>query len=195
LAELTVAGEADESPEEAPGDGAVDDRGFRGLLPELTKLADEHTSEESVPTVASFLAWLAANDACSEASHRAVGEDAASPDDAVELMTFHRAKGLEWPAVAVIGLEDGIVPITYAATHEALAEERRLFYVALTRAENELWCSWARSGRLQGKARPRDRSPFLDAVEEAVRSDLPTDDIESRRARVKSLRAHLTAAG
>ena len=88
--------------------------------------------------------------------------------DGVELSTFHRAKGLEWPAVAVVGLEDGMVPIAYATTPDAVAEERRLLYVALTRAEDELWCSWAAHppGRRPDVAvrpvaapRPRSRKP------------------------------------
>ena len=70
----------------------------------------------------------------------------ASSEDrgAVELATFHRAKGLEWTAVCVAGLEDGYVPIVHAASDESRAEERRLLYVALTRASRELHCSWAR---------------------------------------------------
>ena len=53
---------------------------------------------------------------------------------AVELATFHRAKGLEWDAVSVVGLEQGFVPIVHAVTPDAEDEERRLLYVALTRA-------------------------------------------------------------
>ena len=52
----------------------------------------------------------------------------------MELATFHRAKGLEWTAVNVVGLEDGFVPIVYAQSDQARAEERRLLYVAITRA-------------------------------------------------------------
>ena len=53
----------------------------------------------------------------------------------IDLATFHAAKGLEWPIVHLAGLEDGLVPIGHARTEEAVAEERRLFYVAVTRAE------------------------------------------------------------
>ncbi len=65
--------------------------------------------------------------------------------DAVELATFHRSKGAEWASVCVTGLEEGFVPIVYAVDDEALAEERRLLYVALTRAGTSLVCSWATS--------------------------------------------------
>ena len=70
----------------------------------------------------------------------------ASPADGVVLSTYHRAKGLQWPCVFVIGLADGLVPIASARSPEALDEERRLLYVAMTRAEDELWCSWASDG-------------------------------------------------
>jgi len=66
-------------------------------------------------------------------------------DDAVVLSTFHRAKGLQWPTVFVVGLSEGVVPIASARSGSPLDEERRLLYVALTRAEDELHCSW--SGR------------------------------------------------
>ena len=89
--------------------------------------------------------------------------------DAVVLSTFHRAKGLQWPAVFVIGLSDAFVPIPTARTPSARAEERRLLYVALSRAEDELWCSWARE---TGEGERRDESgpsPWLADIEETLR--------------------------
>ena len=62
--------------------------------------------------------------------------------DRVVLTTFHRAKGLQWPTVIVLGLSAGLMPIASAQTPAAIDEERRLLYVALTRSEEELWCSW-----------------------------------------------------
>ncbi len=62
--------------------------------------------------------------------------------DRVVLTTFHRAKGLQWPTVLVLGLSTGLMPIASAQTPAAIEEERRLLYVALTRSEDELWCSW-----------------------------------------------------
>ena len=86
--------------------------------------------------------------------------------DAVTVCSFHRAKGLQWRAVWACGLEAGLVPIGYATTPAALAEERRLLYVAMTRAERELYCSWAETRRTSsGAALRRDPSPWLAAVD------------------------------
>ncbi|MBU3702547.1 MAG: ATP-dependent DNA helicase UvrD2, partial [Acidimicrobiia bacterium] len=87
--------------------------------------------------------------------------------DAVEVSTFHAAKGLEWPVVHLAGLEQGYIPINHAKTPEAWAEERRLFYVAATRAERELVCTWARSRTFGERSVPRERSEFLDAFTDA----------------------------
>ena len=78
-----------------------------------------------------------------------VGTGREDPEDRdrVVLTTFHRAKGLQWPTVIVLGLREGLMPIASAQTAAAVEEERRLLYVALTRSEEELWCSWfERSG-------------------------------------------------
>jgi DNA helicase-2/ATP-dependent DNA helicase PcrA len=86
------------------------------------------------------------------------------PADAVTLCSFHRAKGLEWAAVWVAGLEHGFVPIGRARSQAAQDEERRLLYVALTRAEVELHCSWARFRTFGSRPVPRDASPWLELV-------------------------------
>ena len=77
--------------------------------------------------------------------------------DAVELLTFHRAKGLEFDTVFVTGLEKGLVPISHAKTPEAMDEEQRLLYVALSRAERVLHLSWAR--RAHGRRPHRPAQP------------------------------------
>ena len=94
--------------------------------------------------------------------------------DAVTVCTFHRAKGLQWTSVWACGLEAGFVPIAYASTAVALAEERRLLYVALSRAERELHCSWARQRRSHNGAMLwREPSPWLRAL--AAHCALPGD--------------------
>ena len=111
---------------------------------------------------------------------------------AVELATFHRAKGLEWDAVHVVGLETGFVPIVHATTAEALAEERRLLYVALTRAGRVLECSWARS-RVMGSGRAMDRtaSPWVADLSDACRPGSGRREPQDAARRFADLRANL----
>ncbi len=78
----------------------------------------------------------------------------------VTLASLHSAKGLEWQAVFLPGLTDGIVPIVYAQTDEAIEEERRLLYVGITRARERLYLSWALA-RVPGGRRTRVPSRFL----------------------------------
>jgi DNA helicase-2/ATP-dependent DNA helicase PcrA len=83
---------------------------------------------------------------------------------AVTIATLHSAKGLEWESVHLLGLSEGLVPITYAKTEEAIDEERRLLYVGITRARRRLSLSWAATGSNSGGSfRPgqRQASRFL----------------------------------
>ena len=77
------------------------------------------------------------------------------PANAVSLLTVHTAKGLEWPVVFVAGCSEGLLPIAYASTPAEVEEERRLLYVAVTRARDRLRLSWARSPA----PRPGERRP------------------------------------
>ncbi|HUQ77550.1 MAG TPA: ATP-dependent DNA helicase UvrD2 [Patescibacteria group bacterium] len=82
--------------------------------------------------------------------------------DGVNLLTYHRAKGLEWEAVFLPMLEDGTLPIRQAFDDEAaLAEERRLLYVGITRARRHLHLSWADRREARGRETRRTRSRFL----------------------------------
>lgn len=86
------------------------------------------------------------------------------PDKAgVELATIHAAKGLEWDAVFLVGVAEGLLPISYAKTAAAREEERRLLYVAITRARDLLTVSWARSRGADGRGK-RKRSRLLDGI-------------------------------
>ena len=111
---------------------------------------------------------------------------------AVELATFHRAKGLEWTAVWVVGLEEGFVPIVHARTDAAVDEERRLLYVALTRAATELHCSWAKERRMSnGRQMERSPSPWLAAITRVARRGTGRAARPDTRQRFAELRAGL----
>jgi DNA helicase-2/ATP-dependent DNA helicase PcrA len=93
-------------------------------------------------------------------------EEAAGSANGVNLLTYHRAKGLEWDAVFLPALEEGLLPVRQAKEEAAIAEERRLLYVGITRAISHLALSWAqvRMGP-GGKAGRRKPSRFLAALE------------------------------
>jgi DNA helicase-2/ATP-dependent DNA helicase PcrA len=98
----------------------------------------------------------------------------------VSLMTLHCAKGLEFPIVFLTGLEDGVLPHRRSyASPEALAEERRLCYVGMTRARDRLYLSRACLRSLQGERQFADPSPFL--------ASIPTDLIEVREPQERRL--------
>jgi DNA helicase-2/ATP-dependent DNA helicase PcrA len=78
---------------------------------------------------------------------------------AVTLATLHSAKGLEWDSVYIAGATEGLLPITYARTDAAVDEERRLFYVGITRARRRLQLSWASEG--SNRSTQRQPSRFL----------------------------------
>lgn len=83
--------------------------------------------------------------------------------DGVTLASMHSAKGLEWDAVFLAGLSEGLLPISFADTADGVDEERRLFYVGITRAREHLVLSWSLS-RTPGGRPTRSRSRFLDAI-------------------------------
>jgi DNA helicase-2/ATP-dependent DNA helicase PcrA len=136
-------------PEPPSGTGAVRER-WENLL-RLVSLADDLERSDPRATLADLVADL----------DRRAATQAAPAADGVTLATVHAAKGLEWDAVFVVGLVAGTFPIQYADTPARVEEERRLFYVACTRARSFLALSWARSRSGRGR---RDRSPFLDAA-------------------------------
>jgi DNA helicase-2/ATP-dependent DNA helicase PcrA len=138
------------SPDPPSGQGATRNR-WENLLRVVT-LADDLATARPDVTLSDLVADLDARAAV----------QAAPTADGVTLSTVHSAKGLEWDAVFVAGLVAGTFPITFADTPARVEEERRLFYVALTRARTHLALSWARA-RTPGRSR-RERSMFLDDV-------------------------------
>jgi len=98
------------------------------------------------------------------------GIDELGPDaDVVTMMTLHTAKGLEFPFVVIAGLEDGLFPLSRSMDDpERLEEERRLFYVGITRAERVLMLTWARSRRRNGELLASRLSSFVTADAERL---------------------------
>ncbi len=95
-------------------------------------------------------------------------DDDKGNDDVVKLMTIHAAKGLEFPVVFVGGLEETLFPNAMSInTREELEEERRLFYVAITRAEKRLWLSYANARYRFGQLQQNDPSRFLEEIPDA----------------------------
>src|SRR5438105_9433168 len=89
--------------------------------------------------------------------------------DAVTLMTLHNAKGLEFPVVFISGLEDGLFPLARAYDEPAqLEEERRLFYVGITRAERKLYLTYAEERLRNGERMQSRPSGFLDSVPDGM---------------------------
>jgi len=91
--------------------------------------------------------------------------------EAVHLLTLHAAKGLEFPVVFLVGCEDGLLPLRWPGTtpdDDDLAEERRLFFVGLTRAQDRLYVSHAARRARHGSEREQSPSPFLDAIDSGL---------------------------
>ena len=107
------------------------------------------------------------------------GADVTNHDDAVTLMTLHAAKGLEFPVVYMVGMEDGLFPNARAELDESqMEEERRLCYVGMTRAREELYLSYAIRRTVRGEQRINMPSAFLaDALGEDV-SSLDPDGVD-----------------
>ena len=125
-------------------------------------------SLELLLRIASDLVWV--NDATgapellAELDRRDAAE-AAKHGMGVNLLTYHRAKGLEWDAVFLPALDEGTLPIRQAKTDEQVAEERRLFYVGITRARTHLTLSWSRKpSRFVDEIRPRTMRTIPSAV-------------------------------
>ncbi|MEM6262232.1 MAG: UvrD-helicase domain-containing protein [Bacteroidota bacterium] len=106
-------------------------------------------------------------------------------DDHVNLMTIHSAKGLEFKSVFVVGMEENIFPSSLSETRKELEEERRLFYVAVTRAEKSLTLSLARSRYRYGKTDFNEPSRFLEEIDPAF-VNVPSQPSRSRRGAVPS---------
>ena len=110
--------------------------------------------------------------------------DSVQGDGGVTLLTVHMAKGLEWPVVALAGLEDGLFPLARSAGQPGgVEEERRLCYVGLTRARERLYLSWARTRFRNGRLEMSEPSRFLEAIPPAVVRERATTPLWDRGGR------------
>lgn len=109
--------------------------------------------------------------------------DRLSPDeDAVSLMTMHSAKGLEFPTVFIVGMEDGIFPSLRASdTAEDLAEERRLAYVGITRAKEKLYITHAQQRMLFGSTQRNFMSRFIKEIDKSCIERID-DTVKTKKA-------------
>lgn len=109
--------------------------------------------------------------------------------EAVTLLTLHAAKGLEFPVVFLVGAEDGLLPLRWPGSEpdsDAVAEERRLFFVGLTRAQDRLYVSHAARRFRQGSDRECRPSPFLDVIDPGLFERF--GEAEPRRPKDRQLR-------
>ena len=136
----------------APGPGAAARERWESLAA-IAQLADDMHAQQPAATLGDFAAELTQR---AELGHAPVV-------NGVTLASMHAAKGLEWDAVLLPGLVEGVLPIVHAKTPDAVAEERRLLYVAVTRARSHLYLSWS-PARTPGSRPSRVRSRFLDDI-------------------------------
>ncbi len=155
----------------------------RQLLNAFVRLGRDHLAIDPNATLQSFI----------EALKTGANEAATASGDRVDVTTFHQAKGLEWDVVHVAGMERGLSPIGHAKTPDAVAEEHRLIYVALTRARRHLHLHWANERRFGDRKSNRKPSPMLDDIGAAARGDDPRRARSTSAKKAASLRKGMTS--
>ncbi len=157
---------------ELQAENTIESQGREENLRELKSVAQEYHEATTEPTLAGFLESISL---VSEQDVLIEGEDELPPEDRgqVTLMTLHNAKGLEYPVVFLVGLEDGVFPHVRSLDDPAqLEEERRLAYVGMTRAMDRLHLTHADRRTLWGGAQWNPPSRFL--------RELPADLVDHR---------------
>jgi len=151
LEQLREAGALDGGAAAAAPAAGTDGQGAGGLPP---------VAAEKLPA---FMEWLAL---------RSDLDSLAGQSSAITMMTIHSAKGLEFPVVFVAGMEEGIFPHrAHEGDAESIEEERRLAYVAITRAERRLYLTYAVTRRMFGSVQTNPRSRFL--------NEIPAEDVNT----------------
>ena len=171
---LRSAGWTDAPPE---GRGASRERwdALQALVSLADALAAAPPTGDGPPTVSDLVAEL---------DERAAAQHAPTVEG-VTLASLHAAKGLEWDAVFLVGLSDGLLPTVQAQTDAAVAEERRLLYVGITRAREHLQLSYSRARHPRARA-SRGVSRFLTDLwpDERRRPGVPRRDLDARQQAV-----------
>ncbi|MDO4769780.1 MAG: 3'-5' exonuclease, partial [Brachymonas sp.] len=141
--------------------GVADAGGATGAAASIVQAATESPIESDGETLSPLAAFL------THAALEAGDNQAQAGQDAVQLMTVHAAKGLEFDVVFISGLEEGLFPHENAMNdYDGLEEERRLMYVAITRARKRLYLSYAQTRLLHGQTRYNIRSRFFEELPE-----------------------------
>jgi len=149
-------GEAGRAEYSTPGAEVV----TSGEIVAPPRLVPDTETGEIMSPLAAFL---------THASLEAGDNQAQAGEDAVQMMTIHSAKGLEFDCVFISGLEEGLFPHENSASDlDGLEEERRLMYVAITRARKRLYLSFSQTRMLHGQTRYNVKSRFLDELPEAA---------------------------
>ena len=140
-------------------------QGLDPSLPEINEPAPDYVppDAETGETLSPLAAFL------THAALEAGDNQAQAGQDAVQLMTVHSAKGLEFDCVFITGLEEGLFPSERSMSdYEGLEEERRLMYVAITRARKRLYLSYSQTRLLHGQTRYNVKSRFFDELPEGA---------------------------
>jgi DNA helicase-2/ATP-dependent DNA helicase PcrA len=145
-------------------EGTFEAQGRIENLEEMVRVAAEFEATQQQATLADFLEGIAL---------QADADLVDSSGGAVTLMTIHNAKGLEYDTVVITGLEEGLFPHVRSDTPETLEEERRLFYVGLTRARRHLTLTHAESRAMHGGRDYRLPSRFLGEIPADALADAP----------------------
>ena len=166
-------------------DRILDDTGYKSYLDDGTEEGESRWENVmALRAVTTEIPDVSLMDFLTEVSLVADVDELADDVDAVTLLTLHSAKGLEYPVVFVTGLEDGMLPHSRSIEESpsAVAEERRLLYVGMTRAMEHLYLSYAFRRSWYGRSEPSQPSRFLE--------DLPEEVLDRGRRKKKSRTAH-----
>jgi len=196
-----LAERAEREPARDVAEALIDETGYRDWVEEQAR--DEREREKRRESLAEFLRWIGRGDDDITLAERlrllALAEIAERERDEtggrgqVQLMTLHAAKGLEFQAVFLAGMEEGLLPHRTSIEEESIEEERRLAYVGLTRARSRLCLTYAERRRRYGEWLECEPSRFLEELpEELLEWDRPgSPEAEERKEAAAS--HHLAA--